>query len=160
MHKEPGQTLKRCPLFANVSVKNLRQIANLAKGRRVAKGNFFFRKGDHPAKLYVLIKGQVDLHLHTRGEQHVIYKTLNPSDYFGHIAVFGGSPHIFSAQAQTEARAIAWDVKGLARVIIDYPEVVRNSLRGIAKESKKLQKLRRLLGQRRSRTSRRRRSLG
>ncbi len=156
VHKESGQTLKRCSLLAHVSVKNLQQIADLAKGRRVAKGDFFFRKGDHPAKLYVLTQGQVDLCLHTRGGEQVIYKTLKPCDCFGHIAVFGGSPHIFSAQARTEARAIAWDIKALARAITVYPEIVRNSLGAITKENKKLQKLRRLLGQR----SRRRRSRG
>jgi CRP-like cAMP-binding protein len=146
-----AQVLKRCSLFENLSVTKIQQIANLGKERRVRKGLFFFRKGDHPAKLYVLIQGRVDIFLHTRGERLTLYRALVPSDHFGDIAVFGSTPHIFSARAREDSGSIAWDVEAMARAITDYPEIVRNSLSAIRKEATKLKKRRRILGQSRLR---------
>jgi CRP-like cAMP-binding protein len=145
--KGVAQALKRCSLFENLSLTKTQQIANSGKEHRVRKGTFFFRKGDHPAKLYVLIQGRVDLFLHARGERLVLYRTLMPSDHFGDIALFGSSPHIFSAQARDDCLSIAWDVEAMARAITDYPVIARNSLSAIRKEATKLQKRRRSLGQ-------------
>ena len=55
------EMLRRYPYFAGVSDASLKAIAVVADEETVAAGTTMFTEGDPAVKLYVIVKGQVDI---------------------------------------------------------------------------------------------------
>ena len=78
----PVPILQRVPLFADLSRRELQQIARLFKERRFAEGETVVQEGSGGAAFFVIQSGEASVLL--GGKKH---STLKPGDYFGEIAL-------------------------------------------------------------------------
>jgi CRP/FNR family transcriptional regulator, cyclic AMP receptor protein len=76
------ESLRRVPLFADLSARELKQIAKLFKRRTFAAGDTVVQEGSGGAAFYVIESGEATVTI--GGEENT---TLRPGDYFGEIAL-------------------------------------------------------------------------
>lgn len=67
---------------------------------------YIFRKGDIADRMYVIIKGEVEILLEENTE-HPISITLGPDQYFGEMALFSGEPRMASAVTKTQVNVMS-----------------------------------------------------
>jgi CRP-like cAMP-binding protein len=74
--------LRRSPLFAGLSRKQLSRIARLSDDLEVPPGTVMCREGSRGQEFFVIITGEAEV---TRGGRHLA--TLGAGDFFGEIAL-------------------------------------------------------------------------
>ena len=99
----PIESLQRVPLFADLSRRDLQQVARLFKERRFAAGETVIKEGSGGAAFFVIESGQATVFI--RGKEH---STLKPGDYMGEIALMLTE----ARRARTLIREIAGDRAG------------------------------------------------
>jgi CRP-like cAMP-binding protein len=78
----PVEVLRRVPLFANLSRREVEKIARLFKERRFAAGETIVKEGSGAAAFFLIDSGEAAVTV--GGKQR---GTLKPGDYFGEIAL-------------------------------------------------------------------------
>jgi CRP/FNR family cyclic AMP-dependent transcriptional regulator len=109
----PPDVLKRVPLFADLSRKELGQVARLFKERRFQEGETIAREGSGGAAFFLIDSGQASVSI--RGEQR---GTLGPGDYFGEIALIDEGARSATVTASSELACWGltfWDFRPLVQ---------------------------------------------
>ncbi|HEY7003904.1 MAG TPA: cyclic nucleotide-binding domain-containing protein [Gaiellaceae bacterium] len=94
--------LRDIPLFAPLSKRHVKRIANLASPRRFAAGSAIVRKGQRGETFYVILDGEATLSL-PKGRN----RTLGAGDFFGELALLDGGPRTATITAKTAVLTMA-----------------------------------------------------
>jgi CRP/FNR family cyclic AMP-dependent transcriptional regulator len=78
----PVDVLRRVPLFADLSRREVEKIARLFKERRFAEGETVVREGSGGAAFFLIDSGEAAVSVNGKDRG-----TLEPGDYFGEIAL-------------------------------------------------------------------------
>ena len=78
----PVDALQRVPLFADLTKREVQQIARLFKQRRFSAGETVIKECSGGAAFFVIESGEATVFI--GGKKH---STLKPDDYFGEIAL-------------------------------------------------------------------------
>lgn len=118
----------RVPIFHDLELAQLKQIAQAAQRRHVERGAFFFQQSDAAGTLYVLDSGQVRITQLTPEGEQVILRFIRPGDLFGGIAAFGIKAYPASAEATEDSSALAWDAESMRELLLHIPPLAMNAL--------------------------------
>ena len=111
MYGAPIETLRRVPIFTDLTKKEVQQIARLFKERRFAKGETVVKEGSGGAAFFVIESGEAKVFLGRR--EHT---TLKPGDYFGEIAMFDEGTRMATITAASDLVCYGltyWDFRPL-----------------------------------------------
>jgi hypothetical protein len=133
----PGQhmkeliALKRVPLFSALTLEQLASIDRLMVTRHYVKGESIFRKGDVGAELYVVLEGEIRVHLDHDGHE-VTLARHGPSKVVGEMSVFDDQPRSASAEAteNTTARVLRRD--RMQAIVHEHPEVLLEFVKNLS----------------------------
>ena len=103
--------LKKVPLFEDLDSRELQDIANSMRERRVAAGDVILEQGAAGAGFFVVDQGMAEVTVD--GDPVAI---VGPGDYFGEIALLTGSDRTATVTAQTDMVCYGlttWDFKPL-----------------------------------------------
>jgi CRP-like cAMP-binding protein len=128
--------LKRSPLFADLSQKELEALAQISEDLEVEAGTVLARQGDTGREFFVVLEGEVDV---TRDGQ-----TLNPEgggDFFGEMALVADLPRTATLTARTPVRLFVLTAQGFRSMLAHSPDVELKVLRAMVK------RLTRMVGQ-------------
>lgn len=117
---DKAQFLKRTPLFAGFSDKEIASVLGTAKERSFDAGDSIIREGHEGGRgFYLLLSGAAEAR---KGTIHLA--DYGPGDYFGEMALLlDDTPRTaeVTATAQTTCLAITqWDLKALIK---SHPEI-------------------------------------
>jgi len=123
--------LKRVPLFSTLTLEQLASIDRLMVTRHYVKGESIFRKGDVGAELYVVLEGEVRIHLDHDGHE-VTLASHGPSKVVGEMSVFDDQPRSASAQATqaTTVRVLRRD--RMQAIVHEHPEVLLEFVKNLS----------------------------
>jgi hypothetical protein len=123
--------LKRVPLFSTLTLEQLASIDRLMVTRHYVKGESIFRKGDVGAELYVVLEGEVRIHLDHDGHE-VTLALHGPSNVLGEMSVFDDQPRSASAQAveNTTCRVLRRD--RMQAIVHEHPEVLLEFVKNLS----------------------------
>jgi hypothetical protein len=123
--------LKRVPLFSALTLEQLSSIDRLMVTRHYAKGESLFLKGDVGSELFVVLEGEVRVHLDHEGRE-VTLARLGPSSVIGEMGVFDDQPRSAGAQATeaTTVRVLRRD--RLHALVHEHPEVLLEFVRNLS----------------------------
>lgn len=96
MKGAPLAVLQRMPLFADLSLQELREIALLFRESDFEAGTTILQEGSGGAAFYVIEAGEATVSIH--GTPH---STLTAGDYFGEIALLDEGPRMATITAAT-----------------------------------------------------------
>ena len=107
----PVKVLQRVPLFADLSKREVQQIARLFKVRRFSEGETVIQEGSGGAAFFVIESGEATVFI--RGKKH---STLKADDYFGEIAMIDEGTRMATITAASELVCYGltfWDFRPL-----------------------------------------------
>ena len=99
------------PLFADLSKREVKQIARLFKERRFPAGETVVQEGSGGAAFFVIESGEATVFV--GGEE---YTTLKPGDYFGEIALIDEGTRMATITASSDLVCYGltyWDFRPL-----------------------------------------------
>ena len=105
------EVLRKVPLFSGLDNRELEQIANSMRERRVAAGDVVLEQGAGGAGFFVVDEGEADVTVDGSS-----VGTVGPGDYFGEIALLTGSDRTATVTARTDMVCYGmtpWDFKPL-----------------------------------------------
>src|SRR5207249_397039 len=122
-HMKELIALKRVPLFSTLTLEQLASIDRLMVTRHYAKGESVFRRGDVGAELYVVVDGEIRVHLDHDGREVTLAKH-GSGTVVGEMAVFDEQPRSASAQAAADTTIRVLRRDRLQAIVHEHPEVL------------------------------------
>ena len=130
-HMKELIALKRVPLFSNLTLEQLAAIDRLMVTRHYVRGESIFRKGDVGAELYVVLEGEVRVHLDHDGHE-VTLASYGPSKVVGEMSVFDDQPRSASAQATTSTTVRVLRRDRMQAIVHEHPEVLLEFIKNLS----------------------------
>ncbi len=115
------------PLFARLSKRQLRRLAQHADVASFREGEFIVRQDQAGGTFYVILEGEAKV---LRGGRTI--STLDPGDFFGEISLLDGGPRTADVVAATPLSTIRVFKKAFDRVIAEEPGVAAAILAVVA----------------------------
>lgn len=120
--------LTRVPLFAGLSRRDLRRLAEHADVVSFRPREAIVQAGRPGGTFYVVLQGEANVVLNDR-----TIGNLRPGDFFGEISLLDGGPRTASVVADTPVTAIRIFKRSFDRVISEEPTVAAKILAVVAK---------------------------
>jgi len=127
MGKEWVGVLEQVPLFAQLSRRNLRRVADLAAARRFEAGASIIRVGERGDAFYVILDGRADVR--PRSGKAV---TLRAGDFFGEMALLDGAPRSANVVAATEVLTMRVGRSAFWKLLKQEPQITGTLLATMA----------------------------
>lgn len=121
------ELIKRVPLFAGLSKKELEQIASIADEIDLREGKELTTQGKSAREFFVLLEGSVDV---TKDGQRI--NQLGDGDFFGEIALVSRSPRTATVTATAPIRALVITDRAFRRLLEGSPEIQLKVLEALA----------------------------
>ncbi len=119
--------LARAPLFAGLSRRHLRRVAEHADLAAFRAGEHIVREGQPGGTFYVLVEGEAAVR--RRGRR---IGRLRPGDFFGEISLLDGGPRTADVVAETPVTTIRVFKRAFDRLLREEPGVAVRILRVVA----------------------------
>ena len=123
--------LKRVPLFSTLTLEQLSSVDRLMVTRHYAKGESIFIKGDVGSELFVVLEGEIRIHLDHEGRE-VTLARLGPSSVVGEMAVFDDQPRSAGAQASADTTVRVLRRDRLQALVHEHPEVLLEFVKNLS----------------------------
>jgi hypothetical protein len=133
----PGQhmkeliALKLVPLFSDLTLEQLTSIDRLMVTRHYMKGETLFAQGDVGSELFVVLEGEVRIHLDSGGSE-VTLARQGPNSVLGEMAVFDEQPRSASAQATEDTTVRVLRRDRLQAIVHEHPEVLLEFVKNLS----------------------------
>lgn len=125
--------LRGTNLFKNVPGEDIYFLAQVMEEERLAKGEILFRSGDKGDYLYIVVSGEIYIHLDkTELNRHC------KGDYFGEMALLDDSPRSADATAKEETLLLRINQDNFLDIMMNHKEVRRNIMRKLNERSRRL----------------------
>ena len=120
--------LRKAPLFAGLSRKELEELAKLADDLEVPAGKVLTRQGDTGREFFVLMDGEVEVE---RDGQSLGKR--GSGDFIGEISLLEDIPRTATVTAATQLRLFVLTAQSFRSVVEAQPEVENKVLRTLAR---------------------------
>jgi CRP/FNR family cyclic AMP-dependent transcriptional regulator len=130
--EDTARLLGRVPLFADLSERDLAELAQVAVPRRYEPGQAVFREGDSGDTCFVVREGSVRVTRRHSDGRVITLAELRPGEMFGELAMFGGETRSASVEALEPTRALAILAGDLRRILGQNPDLAVKMLEALA----------------------------
>src|SRR5215472_17608696 len=100
------ELLRSVQLFQDLPQADLGSIADNCIERAVPAGSLIFNRGDPAAAMYLIVDGQVNIHLPDEGSRRISLNDMARGEYFGEVALLDEQPRTASASATTDVNLL------------------------------------------------------
>ena len=121
------ELIKRAPLFAGLSKRELEEIAGIADEIDLREGKELTTQGKSAREFFVLLEGSADV---TKDGRKI--NELGDGDFFGEIALVSHSPRTATVTATAPIRALVITDRSFRRLLEDSPEIQLKVLEALA----------------------------
>ena len=124
---EKVELIKRVPLFAHCSKRELQEVAQLADEIDLREGKEMTRQGSRGREFFVLLEGSANV---TKNGRRI--NTLGSGDFFGEIALVSDTPRTATVTATSPVRALVVTDRSFRRLLEDSPSIQSKVLTALA----------------------------
>jgi CRP/FNR family cyclic AMP-dependent transcriptional regulator len=130
--EETAALLARTEVFADLSQRELDEVAQVAVPRTWERGEVIFREGDTGDTCYLIRSGAVLLTREHQDGRMIALAELRAGGMFGELAMFRGETRSATAEAIEETRAVALLAPDVQRLIRRNPDIAYKLLAALA----------------------------
>ncbi|HEY1357670.1 MAG TPA: Crp/Fnr family transcriptional regulator [Thermoleophilaceae bacterium] len=130
--EETAALLARTEVFADLSERELDEVAQVAVPRTWQRGEVIFREGDPGDTCYLIKDGAVILTREHQDGRMIALAELRAGGMFGELAMFRAEPRSATAEAIEETSAVALLAPDLQRLIKRNPDIATKLLAALA----------------------------
>jgi hypothetical protein len=123
--------LKQVPLFNTLTLEQLASVDRMMVTRHYAKGEPLFRRGDVGGELYVVVEGEVRVHLDHGGREYTLARQ-GAGAVLGEMSVFDDQPRSASAQAMADTVVRVLRRDRLQAIVHEHPEVLLEFIKNLS----------------------------
>jgi len=123
--------LKQVPLFTALTLEQLASVDRLMVSRHYAKGETLFRRGDVGGELYVVVEGEIRVHLDHAGQEVTLVRH-RAGTALGEMSVFDDQPRSASAQAMADTTVRVLRRDRLQAIVHEHPEVMLEFIKNLS----------------------------
>jgi NADH:ubiquinone reductase (H+-translocating) len=106
-------------------------------------GEVIFKQGDHGDRVYIIMKGEVEVVGEQPGKGEVIFRTQGPGECFGELALISNAPRTATVRTLTSVNLLSME-RGAFMAFVDHLPPVRKIFDQMAQE--RLERTKELLG--------------
>jgi CRP/FNR family transcriptional regulator, cyclic AMP receptor protein len=125
--------LESIPLFAGLSKKERRGVAQRADEVDIDEGREIVREGEFPYEFFAIEEGTAEV---KRGEQHLA--ELGPGDFFGEMGLIGKAPRNASVIARSPVTAVVMTGSAFRQIDRELPGVAKQIRKAIDERNRQL----------------------
>jgi len=125
---EQIRRLKEVPLFAGLTVAELREVRRMATELEFPATAHIVEQGASASDFYLLLSGEAAVIESGRLKRH----TLVPGDYFGEMSVIDGGPRTATIMALSPVVVLRLDSDTFDQLIATHSSISRKMLVGMA----------------------------
>lgn len=96
---ETVHTLKKVPVFKNLSEKDFSELEKMMHQRNYASGEFIFKNKAPGEGMYIIMRGSIKITIGTNEGNENTLAELNKGEFFGELALFDDEPRSANAIA-------------------------------------------------------------
>lgn len=140
-HSAPAgsaETLKKVPLFADLSETELTFLANHAVPRHYQPGELVFSEGDACAGLYVVESGSVKIFKSSPAGREQILAVETPGHTVAELPVFDGGKYPASVAAVNQTTLLFVSKQDFYTLCLEHPKVALKVLRAVGRRLRTL----------------------
>jgi CRP/FNR family transcriptional regulator, cyclic AMP receptor protein len=125
--------LESIPLFAGLSRKERRAVAQRADEVDIDPGRRIVRQGETPYEFFAIEEGTAEV---KRGDQHLA--DLGPGDFFGEMGLMENAPRNATVIASSPVTAVVMTGSAFRQVGRELPEVAKKIRKAIDERCRQL----------------------
>lgn len=122
------QALKQVPLFADLSRKELAQLAKVSDDLEVETGKELTREGETGQEFFVIVEGEIDVTI--KGKR---VASRGGGDFIGEIALLEDTPRTATVTATTPVRLFVLTRQDFRSLVDESPSVEQKVMRALAR---------------------------
>jgi CRP/FNR family transcriptional regulator, cyclic AMP receptor protein len=127
-------SLREVPLFADLSRRDLKRVADSMKERSFAHGHEVVAEGKSGVGFFVILEGSA--RVSQRGEERGL---LTVGDYFGEMALIDGDDRTASVHAEGDLRCATMTTWSFRPFVKDHPDISWALLTALVKRVREAQ---------------------
>ena len=140
MNEVVEKILRRTPLFASLTEKEMEALAGRMSSRRFGRGATLFSEGEPCAGLFLVATGKIRIFKLSAAGREQVLAVEGPGSSFAELPVFDGGNYPASASALEDAEVLFISRKDFQNFCREHPEVALKVLAVVGS------RLRRLVG--------------
>jgi len=125
---------------ANGHTDSLSEVAlfqSLTEGRvinRYKKKQIIFTEGNHPNRLYYVIKGKVKAYKSNDNGKELVTELYRPGDFLGHVSILENSVYKMNAEAMEDTELAVIPKEDFIELINNHPQALRKFVQLLASD--------------------------
>ena len=128
MKKQPLEQFSGNKLFTGLKPEQVAAISRYLVGEKFAKGELIFAEGSLGERVYLIVRGTVDVQRHM-GDAELTIAVLSAGDFFGEMAFFlDRDKRSASAYASSDSELYYLNRSDFNSFVDTYPDMMRNML--------------------------------
>lgn len=124
--------LEGIPLFSEVPLHHLREIARFARSESFAPGESIVRMGEPGSTLYVIRSGRVNVVREQPSGGSMILAMFGPGEFFGELSIFDGEKRSASVVAVEPTETVTLGRFDIVRVVSHNPQIGLSLLKSLS----------------------------
>ncbi len=143
------ELLTKVPSFAELSAKELKEVATIVHKREYRRGELVFYQGDPGLGMYIVQQGEVSITLTAKDGSVNEIAVLTEGDFFGELALIDEAPRSANAICKTDCLLIGFFRPDLfeliekkptlgIKIVLKLAEIIAQRLRKTDEELSKL----------------------
>ena len=132
------ETLRKIPIFSELSIEQFRKITGISKVLKFKKNDFIFYDGDAYNGFYILLKGSVKIFKNSSEGKESVLHIIKPLNAFADVPLFEGGNYPANSQTLEESIIIFIPKDGFLSLIKEEPEMSLRMISGFAKRLREL----------------------
>jgi uncharacterized membrane protein len=113
--------LSHIPMFEDLAPDDLAALARAVVPVQATAGQMIIHQGDAGTSMFIVVDGNVNIHLPGEQSRRISLKDIAAGEYFGELALFDDKPRSASAVATTDATLLELDRKTLSNYLAARP---------------------------------------
>ena len=122
-----AELLRRVPLFAGLSKREVAQLCGIADELDLGAGRTLIRQGDRGREFFALVEGEARV---VRDGRKV--RDLHGGDFFGEIALVADVPRTSTVESTAPVRLLVMTKRDFQRLVREQPGIQRKVLEALA----------------------------
>lgn len=115
--------LKQSPLFSEVSVEDLKEVAAALEDEHLLRGDRVFIKGEYGEEMYIIETGRVGIAIEDEGEQPSFVAELGPGECFGEMHLLDSQPRSATVHVIDDCRLLTLGKAKLRTLVTAFPQI-------------------------------------
>ena len=116
-----AELLGRIPMFEDLGPEDVAALAKAVVPRQFSAGQVIIHMGDAGTSMFIVVDGNVNIHLPGEQSRRISLKDIAAGEYFGELSLFDDKPRSASAVATTDTKLLELDRATLSSYLQSRP---------------------------------------